>query len=291
MALKQEDFEKLSEYLDLQDVETFDDAKNKFDEVYARKDTYQQSLLKDQTFLNTVIGKTLGKHENSLKSFAKEAFGIEFDKDDFKGGSDYESVSKVVFDKVKQKHIDSVKEMESKIGADPSELVKEWEGKLEKEKNAAKKWKTEFETLGQNFETFKTELQSNMRKEKLNKHVSDLFASIDYPEEVKKDELRISGFKTKILSDVEFDLDETDKFVLLGKDKMPITNPSKAGATYSPEEFLREQAIKYDLLKINPAGGQRVTAPVYQKQVVQDEPPSARPAPRIHPSAVQAAQG
>lgn len=288
MALKQEDFDKLYEYLDLQDVETFEDAKAKFDEVYARKATYEQSLINDKSFVDKVIGKKLGKYENELKTFAKEGFGVEFDKDELKGGQDYEAVSKVVFDKIKQKHTDSLKEMESKIGADPSELVKEWETKLETERREKKKWKTEFETLGQSFESYKTELQANMRKEKLNKNVEDMFSKIPFADEALKDELKIAGFKTKILSDVQFDLDENENYILLGKDKLPITNPAKAGATYSPEDYVKEQAIKFGIYKLNDNGGQKANPVVYQKA------PDADPKPittrQVHPSAL-AAQG
>lgn len=286
MALTQEDFEKLSEYLDLQDVESFDDAKTKFDEVYARKATYEQSLINDKSFVDKIIGKKLGKYENELKTFAKEGFGVEFEKDDLKGGQDYEAVSKVVFDKIKQKHTDSIKEMESKIGADPSELVKEWETKLETERREKKKWKTEFETLGQNFETYKTDLQVNMRKEKLNKNVDDMFSKIPFADEALKDELKIAGFKTKILSDVQFDLDENDNYILLGKDKLPITNPAKAGATYSPEDYVKEQAIKFGIYKLSDKGGQQATQQAYQPKI--ETPGVTQTLRKPHPSALQA---
>lgn len=290
MALTQEDFEKLSEYLDLQDVESFDAAKTKFDEVYARKATYEQSLLNDKGFVDKMIGKRLGKYENELKTFAKESFGVEFDKDELKGGQDYEAVSKIVFDKVKQKHVDSIKEMEGKIGADPSELVKEWEGKVETAKRESKKWKSEFETLGQTFESYKTDLQANMRKEKRDKAIDGVFTGITYADEALKDELKIAGFRTKILTDVQFDLDEGENFVVLGKDKLPITNPAKAGATYSPEEYVKEQAIKFGIFKLNDNGGQKANPIVYKREENnngQNPIPQRRP----HPSAVLAAQG
>lgn len=290
MALKQEDYEKLSEYLDLQDVETFDDAKAKFDEVYARKATYEQTLRKDTSFINSIIGKTLGKHENELKSFAKD-FGVEFDKEELQGGQDYETVSKVVFEKIKQKHVNSIKELESKVGADPSELVKEWESKVETAKKEAKKWKEEFTTLGQKVESEKAEWIASQRRDRLNRNVEDMFSKIPFADEAVKDELKIAGFKTKILSEVQFDLDENDNYVLFGKDKLPITNPAKAGAIYTPEDYVKEQAIKFGIYKLNDNGGKQAMSPAYQTKVT-ETPANGVPAKvrQIHPSAAVAAQ-
>lgn len=284
MALKPEDLQKLAEYLDIQEVESFEDAKTKFDEVYARKGVYADQLRKDPEFINKIIGNKIGSIENDVKQFGKE-FGVEFEKDEFAEAKKWEDISKIVFTKVKEKHKNTVTELESKVGADPSELVKEWEGKLATAKNEAKKWKGEFETLGQSFETYKSELAANMRKEKLNKAVESMFSEIPFADEALKDELKIAGFKTKILSEVNFDLDENDNFVLLGKDKMPITNPAKAGATYTPLEYAKEQAIKFDIFKLNDKGGNRAAAPVI---VPQPTIPTTKQTGRtVHPSALQ----
>lgn len=287
MALSAEDLQKLSEYFETDKFDTFDDAKSYFDDTFARKENYKKELFKDPDFIAQVTGRRIGIIETKSKQFAKE-FGIDLEADEFKDKKAAEDILDYVLTKAKTKHKEELDNIQKSIG-DPGEAVKELENKYNAEKRLKEKYKKDFEEVGASFENYKVEQATQSRQKKLKDSIEGVFSGIPYADEALKDELKIAGFKTKILSDVNFDLDEQENFVLLGKDKLPINNPTKAGAVYTPEDYIKEQAIKFGIFKLNENGGQKTQQTFQQKQRISDLPPE-QPIRKIHPAAARQVQ-
>lgn len=236
---------KLADYIDLPaDIETEEDGKAFFDKTYGRRDTIKTELKGDNDFINEIIGKNIGKLENKVKQFAKE-FEVEFEPEEFKGKK-AEDIFEIALGKTKTKVLAKQKELETKANSTaPEEFIKK-EQTLIQERDF---FKSEAERIGGIHESFKLEIVENNRKNKLNQGKEKLFNSIPFAPEAG--ELAILGFKAKLESEIQLDLDEQENLILKDKQGNLIANPNKAGSYYQPEEYFKEKAINEKVYKLN----------------------------------------
>ena len=275
MAIKEEELKEFMSYLDidLESVESLDSLKTSFSTEFARKEVYKQELAKDNSFINPLIGKRLGSIETKLKQSAKDELGLEFDAGDFKDKG-IEDILDLVTKKAK------VKIEESKVGANPDIKIIEdkYKAQLHTYKEEVDNYKNQLGTVATEFETFKTNLVVEAKQRKLNDSIETTFGGIKFAPEA--DELRKEGFRSKVMNQVKFDFDDEGKFSIFDKEGKTLFNPKKNGVPYSPEEYLKDQAIEHKIFQLNTDGGRKVEAPTRMQP---DNP--VPPTRFIHPSA------
>lgn len=274
----------LSEYLDIQTdkVESIDQLRDQFGQVFARKDTYKQELLKDPSVVSSIAGKALGSISTKIKQLGKNEFGIEFEESETKDKTP-EELAQIVVAKAKTKYETELNDIKSKFPKDASELEKEWQAKLMQANQNVEQWKTQASTAMQEFESFKSQVEQEKTNFKRNQAMQEAFGSVKFAPEAN--ELVIEGFKAKINSEYKFDFDDQGNFTTFDKDGKVVFNPKKHDIPYSPAELLKDKAIELKIYQINegggrPAGGNNYTPPAPAKQ-------ADIPTRIVHPSALQ----
>lgn len=258
MPIENEDLKNfVTEYLDIDPdkLENVDKLKDEFATIYARKETYKAELAKDASFTTPLIGKRLGSIETKVKQLAKDKLGLEFDSGDFKDKT-IEDILDLSTDKFKSKYESDIAEVKKNITSTPDEIVKEWEKKLQIEKEEKENWKSQASKAVEEKENFIKDLEVKEKTRKVNENLSLAFKSVEFAPEAN--ELTIEGFRSKVLSEVKFDFDESGNFITFDKEGKTIFNPKKNGVAYSASEYLKDKAIENKIYKINSDGGRKV---------------------------------
>lgn len=279
MPIKAEELKSFTDYLDinLDEVESIDQLKQKFEENFGRKELIKAELAKDESFIAPIIGKRFGSLDTKIRQYAKDDLGLEFDAGELKDKK-VEEVLDLTIKKAKTKFESEIAELKKNIVSDPSELTKEWEQKVKILQSENENWKSQAEKANQEFETFKNTLAQRQREEKLNHSLESAFKSVKFAPEVS--ELTIEGFKSKILGEVKFDFDEKENFSIFDKEGKTIFRPNKNGVPYTPEDYIKDKALEHKILQVNGGGGNPPAPPI--KTGVDSNPPPKF----VHPNAL-----
>jgi hypothetical protein len=240
--MKQEEAMELVKFLNLEEAENLDEAKNKFQENWIQ-----------QKELNSKIGKITGSISNVTRK-AFEPFGVTLNEDDFKEQK-IEDVLRSASEKAKiefEKQKDEWEKRASKDGS--SDLIKEWEKKYS---NLEKKF-NETDSARQDaivqFDNFKIKVEEEKKELKINSVFEKEFASIKVDPTINQ--LTIKGFKSDLSEKYIFDLD-TDGSVII-KDKKSqerIKSTIKAGTFLGINDVLIKEATDAGIIQKNPHAG------------------------------------
>jgi hypothetical protein len=246
--MKPEEALKLVEYLGLNDLESHEQAKEKFEAEYLPKKEHTAQIGK----ITSVIA------EKTQKVFEK--FGVEVKVDDLKNGKLEDQISKfgtLAF----ENHSAKVAELQKLAEASGSgEVIKEWEDKFSK---AEKKIQTFEKQLKEKDEALNKTIEQFTLKEKQRKQDDFFFGqlgSIDLDPEVAgkatpKAKLLYDGFITTVKSKVKLEEDEKGEFYITDLSGERIKNPAKAGEFLTLTDFLQKEANEYGISKKNPKAG------------------------------------
>jgi len=248
MAIKPEEALELVNFLNLNETESLEEAKEKFQENWVNSKE-----------LNDKIGKINGTIAHVAKR-AFEPFGVTLTEDDFKDKK-AQDVLRMASEKARDNYEKMQEEWQQRADKSGSEeLVKEWEKKyksLEKKVNEVDGARQE--AISQ-FEQFKIKIAEEQKQSKINHTFEKELSSIKLDPSVN--EFTIKGFKATIGEKYAIDLeDDGNVYVKDRKSGERLKSKEKAGSFLNLSDVLLQEATAAGIVMKNPTAGQRVARP------------------------------
>jgi flagellar biosynthesis GTPase FlhF len=248
MAIKPEEALELVNFLNLNEVENLEEAKEKFQENWVNSKE-----------LNDKIGKINGTIAHVAKR-AFEPFGVSLTEEDFKDKK-AQDVLRMASEKARDNYEKQQEEWQQRADKSGSEeLVKEWEKKyksLEKKVNEVDGARQEAITQ---FEQFKIKIAEEQKQSKINHTFEKELSSIKLDPSVN--EFTIKGFKATIGEKYAIDLEEDGNvYVKDRKSGERLKSKEKAGSFLNLSDVLLQEATAAGIVMKNPTAGQRVARP------------------------------
>ena len=242
--LSQEQQAELMKFLDLEEVESLDKAKELFSQKFVKQEE-----------LSSKIGKITGSITNVARK-AFEPFGVQLTEDDFKDKK-IEDVLRSASEKASESFKNKISELESRAtGQGSEELIKDWEKKYSTiEKKLTETEKARQESINA-FESFKNEVTVKEKTSKINSVFDRALSSIKPDPSVN--EITMKGFRSHINEKFSIELNENDEPVVMDrKTGERIKSDKKAGTFLGLEDVLMSEAATAGILQKNPNAGNK----------------------------------
>ena len=242
--LSQEQQEELMKFLDLEEAESLDKAKELFSQKFVKQEE-----------LSSKIGKITGSITNVARK-AFEPFGVQLTEDDFKDKK-IEDVLRSASEKASESFKNKISELESRAtGQGSEELIKDWEKKYSTiEKKLTETEKARQESINA-FESFKNEVTVKEKTSKINSVFDRALNSIKPDPSVN--EITMKGFRSHINEKFSIELNENDEPVVMDrKTGERIKSDKKAGTFLGLEDVLMSEAATAGILQKNPNAGNK----------------------------------
>ena len=240
--LSTEEQAELIKFLDLQEVENLDKAKEAFSQKFVKQEE-----------LSSKIGKITGSITNVARK-AFEPFGVNLTEDDFKDKK-IEDVLRSASEKASESYNTKISELEKRAkGQGSEELIKEWETKYSKvEKQLSETEKARQESISA-FESFKTEVQEKEKTSKINSIYEKSLSALKPDPTVS--EITLKGFRSHINENFKIDFDDKGDAVIFDKKTGErIKSGKKAGDFLNVQDVLLNEASSAGILQKNPQAG------------------------------------
>ena len=253
------------------EYDTEEDFKQDFESIYIRRDNVKD----DNDLVSTLTGKSFGTIDSIVYSKAKEN-GFEFTPDDKKLRTS-EKVE-LALSKVSDYYKNQLEEAKQNKGKSSDALAQEWEAKLKAKDDRI----SEVEgLLSENVSKYK-EFVSNQENENKNRVKSsaweDGFSKLSIAKE--KDELSREGFRSILSKNYIVDLDDDLKPFITDKDGNKIKHDKVADSFMTIDEVFKKEAIKNNMLSVNPHEDQSPQVVRTVTQTTQDANPNRPPVAR-----------
>ena len=242
--LSQEQQAELMKFLDLEEAESLDKAKELFSQKFVKQEE-----------LSSKIGKITGSITNVARK-AFEPFGVQLTEDDFKDKK-IEDVLRSASEKASESFKNKISELESRAtGQGSEELIKDWEKKYSTiEKKLTETEKARQESINA-FESFKNEVTVKEKTSKINSVFDRALSSIKPDPSVN--EITMKGFRSHINEKFSIELNENDEPVVMDrKTGERIKSDKKAGTFLGLEDVLMSEAATAGILQKNPNAGNK----------------------------------
>lgn len=242
--LSQEQQAELMKFLDLEEAESLDKAKELFSQKFVKQEE-----------LSSKIGKITGSITNVARK-AFEPFGVQLTEDDFKDKK-IEDVLRSASEKASESFKNKISELESRAtGQGSEELIKDWEKKYSTiEKKLTETEKARQESINA-FESFKNEVTVKEKTSKINSVFDRALNSIKPDPSVN--EITMKGFRSHINEKFSIELNENDEPVVMDrKTGERIKSDKKAGTFLGLEDVLMSEAATAGILQKNPNAGNK----------------------------------
>ena len=242
--LSQEQQAELMKFLDLEEAESLDKAKELFSQKFVKQEE-----------LSSKIGKITGSITNVARK-AFEPFGVQLTEDDFKDKK-IEDVLRSASEKASESFKNKISELESRaIGQGSEELIKDWEKKYSTiEKKLTETEKARQESINA-FESFKNEVTVKEKTSKINSVFDRALSSIKPDPSVN--EITMKGFRSHINEKFSIELNENDEPVVMDRKTCErIKSDKKAGTFLGLEDVLMSEAATAGILQKNPNAGNK----------------------------------
>ena len=242
--LSQEQQSELMKFLDLEEAESLDKAKELFSQKFVKQEE-----------LSSKIGKITGSITNVARK-AFEPFGVQLTEDDFKDKK-IEDVLRSASEKASESFKNKITELESRAtGQGSEELIKDWEKKYSTiEKKLTETEKARQESINA-FESFKNEVTVKEKTSKINSVFDRALSSIKPDPSVN--EITMKGFRSHINEKFSIELNENDEPVVMDrKTGERIKSDKKAGTFLGLEDVLMSEAATAGILQKNPNSGNK----------------------------------
>ena len=270
MAISEQQAVEVLKFLNLESVESVEEAKEKF----------QQSWTKNEE-VSGKIGRLTGSIANVTRK-AFEPFGVVLSEDDFKEKK-VEDVIRSASEKAKGEFEKQRAEWEQRASGNGSEeLIKEWEKKYKAlEKKSAEIDSARQDAMSQ-FETFKNQVVIDSKKAKVDSAFEKELSAIKLDSSVNEFTLR--GFKSALAEKYEIDIEESGNIVV--KDRAVgerIKSKDKAGSFLGLSDVLIKEATDAGIIQKNVHSGkpfQRV-AQIQSADTTQQNPKQRSVNPRF----------
>ena len=248
MPIKPEEALEIVNFLNLNEAESLEEAKEKFQENWVNSKE-----------LNEKLGKINGTIAHVAKR-AFEPFGVTLTEEDFKDKK-AQDVLRMASERAREAYEKQQEEWQQRADKSGSEeLVKEWE---KKHKSLERKL-TEVDTARQEainqFEQFKIKIADEQKQSKINHTFEKELSAIKLDPSVN--EFTIKGFKATIGEKYAIDLeDDGNIFVKDKKSGERLKSKEKAGSFLNLSDVLLAEATAAGIIQKNPSAGQRVPRP------------------------------
>jgi Skp family chaperone for outer membrane proteins len=243
--------EELVEFLNLGEVTSLDEVKEKFNSKYISRG----NVFSDKDISSELHGRMFGGISTSFIRTAKE-FGLDIPKEDFKEKK-IEDVLKDTFAKMKDKYETEITEIKTKA-TEPEEAFKELEKKFQNVQQRTKEYKDLSESLKAELQNKDELFKSQINDFKLTTYKKDIESKVNWVSDI--DIYKKRGLETVFNEKYKLVLNE-DEVIITDTKGERLRNPDKAGDFYSPLEVLTKEAKEAGLIKTNPTGGQVVKKP------------------------------
>lgn len=234
---------EILEYLNIPDVDKFEDLRSKFESDYIKK-----SLIKDdKEIVSSIVGKVAGSTQSAALRELK-ARGIEVSSEDFKGLA-LEKVAELSISKVEDLYKAQLEEAKKNAGGGDAAL-KTWEEKYSKLESKLNDTKSLLEASKKQWETDSQAWQQKEKDIKRQTKLTDVFKGIKWKTDVK--EIEKKGFFATINEKYKDDLDENGELFMTDATGQRIKHPKKNGEWKSPLEILEEEGRAQGIWATNP---------------------------------------
>jgi hypothetical protein len=251
--MKPEEALKVVEFLGLNELESHEEARTKFEEKFAPKDE---------------IGKQIGKVTAVLAQKAKDIFnpfGIEVNVDELKQGKiedGFVKLGKLAHENYTTKVNELTKLAEA---GGSTEVIKEWEDKFTKSTKKISTLEEQLKLKDEAITSLKTEFTNKEVQRKKDDFFFGTLSKVELDPEVatkanSKAKLLYDGFVNQVKSSIKIEEDEKGSFFIADAEGNPIKNPAKAHEFMSLEQYLQNEANNYGIAKKNPSAGRPMGA-------------------------------
>ena len=243
--MKAEEAMELMKFLNLDQSESVEEAKEKFQETWIES--------KDMA---SKIGKLTGTIANVTRK-AFEPFGVSLNEEDFKEKK-IEDVIRTASERAKSEYEKQREDWEKRATSSGSEeLVKEWEKKYKTlEKKVIDVDSARQDAINQ-FEQFKIKVSEEQRASKINHTFEKELSAIKLDPSVN--EFTIRGFKSAISDKYLLDIEEDGGFVVKDKSNGErLKSKDKAGTFLTLSDVLLKEATEAGIIQKNPHAGKPV---------------------------------
>ena len=246
MPISNEQAMELVKFLNLNEVENLDDAKEKFSTAWVKAEE-----------LNEKLGKINGTIANVTRK-AFEPFGVVLTDEDFKDKK-VQDVIRSASDKARETFENQKEEWEKRASGNGSEsLIKEWESKYKSLEKKHLEIDSARQDVVNQFESYKNKVKEDAKINTINSIFEKELNSIKL--DPSTNEFTIRGFKSLINDKYEIDIEENGNAIV--KDKQSgerLKSTAKAGTFLNVSDILIKEATDAGIIQKNPYAGKIVT--------------------------------
>ena len=245
MPIKPEEALEIVNFLNLNEAESLEEAKEKFQENWVNSKE-----------LNEKLGKINGTIAHVARR-AFEPFGVSLTEEDFKDKK-AQDVLRMASERAREVYEKQQEEWQQRADKSGSEeLVKEWEKKHKSLERKLSEVDTARQEAINQFEQFKQKMAEEQKLTKINHTFEKELSAIKLDPSVN--EFTIKGFKATIGEKYAIDLeDDGNIFVKDKKSGERLKSKEKAGAFLNLSDVLLAEATAAGIIQKNPAAGQRI---------------------------------
>ena len=247
-------------YLGIENAESLDDFRSKFEPVYIKK----EKAADDKEIVNSIVVKSVGKvaalTQSALVSELK-AMNVELTKDELKD-MPIEKAVEYGLKKVNDFYTGKLTELQKGAGSG-DEKVKEWETKFTKLQSKYDQTNGLLEETKHKFEAAEQSWLSKEKGIKLSSKVGDALKGIKW--KTGATEIEKKGFLAVVNEKYKIDLDEKDELFISDSKGERIKHPKKNGEFKSINEVLEEEGKAANIWEGNPiAARATLQKPIHQ---------------------------
>jgi hypothetical protein len=248
MPMKPEEALEIVNFLNLNEAENLEEAKEKFQENWVN---------------SKELSEKLGKINGTIAHVAKRAFepfGVTLTEEDFKDKK-AQDVLRMASERAREAYEKQQEEWQQRADKSGSEeLVKEWEKKYK----SLEKKVTDIDSARQDainqFDQFKLKMAEEQKQSKINHTFEKELSAIKLDPSVN--EFTIKGFKATIGEKYAIDLEEDGNVFVKDKNSGErLKSKEKAGSFLNLSDVLLAEATAAGIIMKNPSAGQRVPRP------------------------------
>jgi flagellar biosynthesis GTPase FlhF len=248
MPIKPEEALEIVNFLNLNEAESLEEAKEKFQENWVN---------------SKELSEKLGKINGTIAHVAKRAFepfGVTLTEEDFKDKK-AQDVLRMASERAREAYEKQQEEWQQRADKSGSEeLVKEWEKKYKSLERKVNEVDTARQEAINQFEQFKQNIAEEQKQSKINHTFERELSAIKLDPTVN--EFTIKGFKATIGEKYAIDLeDDGNIYVKDRKSGERLKSKEKAGSFLNLSDVLLQEATAAGIIMKNPSAGQRVPRP------------------------------
>jgi hypothetical protein len=261
-------------FIDIGEVKTIDELKEKFNEKFAPKSDLDEA--------NKKLSSEVGKMKGSLETHVKRVFG--FTSEEIKDKKVEELVDLGV-----SKYKTELEELKKSAGQGNDKALEKANADIEKYKKTLQEEISAKESLQGIYEKEKGEWEGNLKNFKLNTVKESKKSSIATKFKSDMTKAELIAWETETASMI-LDYDDKGDHYVKDKEGKRLPNPNKAGAFLTLEEALESKANELNLIKKNNGSGSATGLGMFQSQQQNQVIDPNIPVRKIHPSALAHAE-